>query len=369
MFRSWRPLALAAAVVFTAGLGVATAQTIIVTNVPAGAKVDVSLADASAGSGTADATGNAKIAANLLTPADGNEVVLDIHLDSCGDAWGVVANVHGFQPPPASVSCIRKEIPGPFVVRHVTTLVIDASDPPTLKIRQGPAPAEWLRHGEAAVPTAFVARRGLSIFGGGGINDFSNAIQQFCGDTSGCNAYSARPAFQGGGVYWFTRFLGAEVSYVRPLAITASGSGSNFSFNSSLQSNFIYATLNGGVRLRRVRIYGQAGGDFHQATSTTTQTVTPSTVTLADGTVETLAGGTQTSGFRTQGWGWLVGAGTEMWFSRAAAIYAQAGYAKVKGHETGGGDGSIDDKAGFVMFGFRVHVFGGDERPHAAATS
>jgi lipase len=44
MFRSWRPLALAAAVVFTAGLGVATAQTIIVTNVPPGAKVDVSLA-------------------------------------------------------------------------------------------------------------------------------------------------------------------------------------------------------------------------------------------------------------------------------------------------------------------------------------
>ncbi len=329
MLRSSRPLLLAVAVFLTAGLGVATAQTIIVTNVPAGAKVDVSLSGTSVGSGTADAAGDAKIAANLLTAADGNEVVLDIHLDSCGDAWGIVANVHGFQPAPASVSCIRKDIPGPFVVRHVTTLVIDASDPPTLKLRQGPAPAEWLRRGEAAVQTAFVARRGLSFFGGAGINDFSHAIQLFCGDsTNGCNGYATRPTFQVGGVYWITRFLGAEVSYVRPLAITTNGTGTNFVFQSSLQSNFVYVTANAGVRLKRVRMYGQVGGDFHQATSTTTQTVDPMPETLSDGTTETLPGGTETLSFRTQGWAWLLGGGAEFWFSRSAAIYTQAGYAK-----------------------------------------
>jgi hypothetical protein len=59
---------------------------------------------------------------------------------------------------------------------------------------------------------------------------------------------------------------------------------------------------------------------------------------------------------QTQGWGWMLGGGLEVWMAPAVGLYADAGFVKLKGASIGGGEARLDDRMRYVTFGLRVHI-------------
>jgi hypothetical protein len=104
-----------------------------------------------------------------------------------------------------------------------------------------------------------------------------------------------------------------------------------------------------------VRLYGIAGLNHHEATSTTTQTFDDTTV-VVNGVTQTIPGGTQSFGQKFSGWNWVFGGGFEMWFSGAVALYGEVNVVKLKSPPSGGGEGGLDDRALVAIVGARVHI-------------
>jgi hypothetical protein len=359
MTSPWRPLALAAALNVIVAVGVATAQTVIVTNAPPGSTVELALDAATVASATADPAGQARLALDLSRHAGRPDMDVRIYVDVCGPLRRVVVVEGGVQPPPPADTCVRKDIVGLFIVRQVTTLVVDVTEPrPAVWISQGPAPAEWLRRAQEQVASARVQRRlptGLELFGGGGLVKVSDVVAQACGDVAACKGKSSRPAYAFGGAYWFTTFLAAEVSYMKPADVKVTGSGDTYHFSSVLDARLVTVVGKVGASVGPVRLYGQAGVNHHQATSSTTNTIDDTTVTI-DGVDQIVKGGTQTFEFKTAGWNWVLGGGAEVWANKKVAVYAEVGRAKLRGADQAGGEGRIDYGATSLVVGLRFHL-------------
>ena len=137
----WRPLALAAALTVTVAVGVATAQTVIVTNAPVGSTVELALNAATIGTATANSRGQATLAVDLSRHARKTETDVHIYIDVCGQMRRVQLAESGLQPPPQENGCTRREIVGLFVMRQVTTFVVDVTEP---------RPAVWIESGTCA---------------------------------------------------------------------------------------------------------------------------------------------------------------------------------------------------------------------------
>ena len=354
MIEPWRLLVLAAVLNATVGIGVATAQSVIVRNAPPGSTIELVLNAARIGSATADPSGDATLAVNL--PGNVDETDVHIYVDTCAKLQRVLLVEHGLQPPPPAQACTRTGMVRLFAVRRASTLVVDLAGPsPAVWLAQGPAPREWLRQGPVTERAWKPLPTGLVLFGGGGFAKFSDAVALACGTVSPCTGNDSRVTYAVGAAYWFTRFLAAEATYVKPANVTANGSGDTFRFDSSLDARVLTVTGMVGVPLGPVRLYGQAGANYHRATSSTTETIDDVTVTLDDVT-ETIPGGTQTFEMKTAGWGWLFGGGLEAWVVPSLAIYAEAGRAALKGAARDGGEGAIDDRVTFMLIGARVHI-------------
>jgi hypothetical protein len=357
----WRPLALAVALNVTVVVGVAKAQTVIVTNAPPGSTVELALNADTLGSATADPHGAATLAVNLSAHGGKTQTDVRIYVDVCSNLRRVLLVEQSMPPPPLKDGCVRKEIPRLFLLSGVTTLVVDVSQPaPAVWLRQGPVPAEWLSQ-EPQVLRAARAREnsptGLVLFGGGDLAKFRDAVKLGCGDVGGCAGTNFRVAYSAGAAYWFTRFLAAEASYVKPSNATFNGSGDNFRFNGYLDARVVTVTGKVGVPIGRVRLYGQAGVNYHQETSSTTQTIDDSVVTV-DSVTTTIKGGTQTFTLKTAGWGWLFGGGVEIWAVPKFAVYAEGGRARLNGADLNGGEARIDDRVTFILVGARVRIGG-----------
>lgn len=352
----WRLPALAAALHFAAGA--AAAQTVIVRDAPPRSTVEAQLNAQAATAATADANGDATLSVSL--PVDVNETTVRAFVDLCGSVVRVLLVESGLAPPPQAPGCQRKEAVGRIMaMRRVTTFVVDlAGSEPSVHLRQGPAPAEWLRRGanaEGVSRFAGSAPTGLLLFGGGGLTTFSNLEQVACGTASSCVGDSLGRTVAAGAAFWIARFVGAQASYVKPASLTTTGGGGNFRFNSDLDVDMVTAAGNVGGSIGRVRIYGQGGLNHHRATFKTTETVDDATVTI-DGVTQTIKGGTQTLELKTAGWGWLIGGGVEIWMTRAVALYAEGSQARLKGAALGGGEGRMDDHATSLVFGARVRI-------------
>jgi hypothetical protein len=357
--KPWRPMALAALLTVSVGVGAAVAQTVIVTNAPPGSTIELVLNEATVRSATANPGGEATLPLNLSASIGRAEADAHVYVDVCGNLRRVVLVERGLQPPPKEVACDRKEIAGLYLVRKGTSLLVDlAGSNPMVWLRQGPVPAEWLRQG-SETPAAARAWRplptGLVLSGGGDFTKFRDALAVACGNVTNCAGNNSGFAYTAGVAYWFTRFLAAEASYVRPAKVTANGSGDTYRFNSSLEAHVLTVAGKVGVPVGPVRFYGQAGADYHRATSSTTETVDDTTVTIDD-VVTTIPGGTQTFELKTEGWGWLFGGGVEVWVARSIGIYAEVGRAALKGSAFPNGEGPIDDRLTFVLFGARFHI-------------
>jgi len=362
MMAPWRPLAFAAALNMIVVVGVTTAQTVMVTKAPRGATIELALNAATIGTATADATGKAILPVNLSARGGRTEADVQIFVDVCGDLRRVLLVEPGLQPQPPQIGCTRRELAGVFLMRQITTMVVEVTaSAPAVWLRQGPVPTAWLGEDSGRISSKQLRRpspKGLVLFGGGGLASFKYATAVACGNVTDCTGKDSRLAYTAGATLWVARFLAAEASYTKPADVTASGVEGYYRFNNSLDTSMWTVAGKVGLPLGAVRVYAQAGADRHQATSTTTQTNADRTYTGADGNAATLTGGTQTFVLRTAGWGFSYGGGIEVWVGRKLGIYAEFDRAKLLGASRDGDPGRMDERVTAFRLGIRFRPFG-----------
>jgi len=348
--------ALALALTAIAGVSVASAQTVIVRSASPGATIELTMDGGRSASGTADAQGDVTL---TPPPATAESSEAQLYVDVCGSIVRVM--LVRLRPGPPEPGCTRTEIGSVFIVRAVTTFVIDIDGThASAHISQGPPPRSWIDRGtEPQKPgrTYGTPQTGLMLSGAAGFSRFDNAVNIMCGDITQCQSNNFGLALAFGADYWIRKFAAAHVSYVRPADVTAVGSGDTYRFDSTLESRMLLLGGKLGGVAGPARIYGVGGVVYHEAVSTTHQTINDTTV-VVDGVPQTIPGGTQTYAQKTQGWSWFVGGGVEGWFINRLAVYGELVTPKVKGAPTTGGEGGIDDRAWIVVAGVRVRIGG-----------
>ena len=180
-----------------------------------------------------------------------------------------------------------------------------------------------------------------SLVGGIGRGDYRDVVLIACGTAETCNGDKAGLVFSGGLTFWVNRFIGAEASYSKPSKTKVNGSGSNYSFSSSLDTNMLTIAGRGGFPAGPVRISGLFGWDYQDSVLKTT---------------DTISGASQNTEVETKGWGMTWGAGMEIWVSTRIAISVDAGVAALKGDPTGGGEVRLDDRFRYISGGVRVRI-------------
>jgi hypothetical protein len=342
----------------TVGAGTATAQTVIVRNARPASKIEVQVDEEAAKSTPADANGDATLA---LALAQGNDESVRFFVDVCDELVRVHLVRSGVQPAPSEAGCNRNEIWGLYLMRPVTTFVVDVEGTvASIHLTQGPAPVAWLGRGQLTEHTRkyFQATppTGLVLFGGVGPATFSDAVNTTCGDAPTCTGSHIIGVAAAGATYWIGRFVGAQISLIKPAQVTATGSGNTYHFNSTVSSRLLTVAGAVGGPAGPVKLYALAGANYHQATFTTTETIADTTV-VVNNVTQTIPGGTQTFEHKTQGWNWMVGGGLEAWATRPVAFYVEAQRARLKATDIGSGEGGIDDNLTFIVVGARVHIW------------
>jgi hypothetical protein len=346
MRESWRSLAVAATFITTVGAGVATAQTVIVTKVPAELTIEF-VANATAVKPTGTDSGGIRFAANLFQNATKVQTDARVYVDRCGKVTRVFLVESALEPPDKAPGCDRVDNRTLFVVRRNTTLVVDlGGTDPTVWLNQGPAPTAWLRpdvEGDHPTRNWRLAPKGLVLSSGWNLAKYSNAVANACGNVTDCTGSKYQSGYALSAGYWVTSFLGAEVSYLKPSNVTSDGSGDNYHFTSFLESRLATIAVKAGVPIGPVRVYGEAGASYSRTKFSTTEVFSDS------------PGGTETIEMQTKGWGYLIGGGVEGWVVRSIALYAEVGSTAIKGKPMVG-EGSINDSMLFATAGVRVRL-------------
>jgi hypothetical protein len=350
--RALVPAVAAVVGLLTVGADAVRAQTVYVRQAPPASPVEIVLNGKPVASGTADANGDAILPLNLSALIGRAEMDANVLVDVCGELRRVLISDRGMRPPVPDPGCDRREIIGVFLVRRVTSLVVNVGGVnPTVLLVQGsydlrdPRPARaWGR-----------APRGLVLFGGAGFGRVRDAERIACGTLDDCSADGALGAFNAGATFWIASVVGAEVSYLRPAQFDIRGSGEGFRFTSAFDVEM--ATIAGtvGVPVGAVRMYGKIGTNYQRSTFSTTQSHDPQTI-VVDGVEQTIQGTSQTLVLNTSGWGWYYGGGVETWITRSIGLYGEVTRATLKGEPDNGGEGLIDDALTSVFLGLRVRI-------------
>lgn len=336
-----------------AAASVAQAQTVIVTKAPPDAPVEFVLNEATVATGTTDQSGSATLTASPAGAARG-DMDAQIYVDACDTLRRVVVVNRSVPVPAAGPGCVRSQIAGLFLVRPISTLVVDVTGPvPTVLLRQGrftPRPPGEVRTWNPS-PT------GLVVSGAAGFGSLRDPAVTGCGDVTDCTGDGAGLAYAAGAAFWFTRIIAAEVVYMRPSEATATGQGTNFRFETSVDTHLLTLAGKIGIPAGPVRIYGKGGATRTWATIFTTQT-SDDVVQTIGGVSTTIPGGTTEFGLKTEGWGWIAAGGLEGWVNRSLAIYVEGGRAALKGSavEDAGAEGSFDDALTYIGAGLKVRI-------------
>ena len=343
MSKPLRLLALAAVYCLTIGAGLGSAQTVVATNAPQGSSIELVLNGEAVGTATVDPSGHASLPVNLVQQLKKDQTDLYIFVEQCGDTWRVILAERGNQPPVPPADCDRRDM-GLFLVRRVSTLVVNVGGAsPTVLLVQGrfdPRNPRPIRPWNAA-PT------GPVLSAGGGLMRFSEVESVACGDVSNCSGGGFTLGYTVGAAYWFKPFLAAEVSFVKPAETTASGAGENFQFTSALDARALAVAGKVAVPAGPIRVYGKAGGTFHQATFETSQTYDAASAPGA---------GTQVFEVKTEGWGWLFGGGVEVWLRRRLGAYLEVDFLKLKGSPIDDAAGDLSERVMSIVLGAHVHI-------------
>ena len=339
----WRRVATTAAVVV--GMArIGSAQTVYLRNAPAGSGVEVLVNAASAGTGTVDAEGEAKIPFTI--PDGKTEMDSSVFVDTCdaGKLRKVVIVDRNRQPPPPAETCDRREISGVFWVRPLNTVVVDVGGvaPSLLLVRGSYTPPKPVAEGSEDEP-ARPLPSGLMMFGGGAFTNFRDVGILACGNAP-CTSHASGFTYTFGVDVWLTRFIGVEGAYLHPHKTKATGGdGSTYNFTTTLDSDVWTMAGKVGAQVGVVRLYGKGGLNYHQATNKTEESI------------EQLR---QTFEYKTTGWSWLFGGGAEVWLGerQRVAIYGDGGIMRIKGNAEGGGEAQIDDRLKYFSVGVKVRL-------------
>src|SRR4051812_46827490 len=227
-------LLVAAALLIAMGTGKAAAQTVMVRHVPAGETVEVFLNATKVATAVVEASGETSLPLNLRDNNAGKtEMDANIFIDVCDKVRRVIVVERGQPAATQEPGCDRREISGLYAVTREHTLVVDLGGAnPTMMLIKGSydpnRPRTW-----NASPT------GLVVFGGVGRADLRDAVSISCGNAPTCNGNDAGFSFTAGLDVWPKPWVGATASYFRPPKVTAKGTGSNFSFDSTLEPQVI----------------------------------------------------------------------------------------------------------------------------------
>jgi hypothetical protein len=343
-----RLLSVAAALVLTAGSGTAAAQTLYVRRTPAGSTVDLVVNTTKAGSAKADAAGDVRIPFDLPALTKKEEIDARVYVDTCGEARRVLIAERDVAPLPPEESCTRQELIGVFLVRRVSSLVVNVATPvATLLLRQGSYSLQ-ARGPRRQAPQGFV------VFGGGVRAKYTDAVSFGCADVPVCEGNDAGYGYTAGAEYWFGRYIAAEGSYFKPPELTIVGSSTGYRFNSFFEPHLFTVAGKVGVPIGPVRLYGRAGFNYHRGESGTTQHTDETSTIDENGVVTITPARDVTVEAETKGWAWLVGGGIEVWVAPKFALYAEAGTGGVKGDSGVVSQGRIDDRLISATAGVKV---------------
>ncbi|MEX2663797.1 MAG: outer membrane beta-barrel protein [Vicinamibacterales bacterium] len=330
-------LLLIAAVTILGMASSAAAQTVMVRGAAPGDTVEVMVNGAVAGTGTVDATG-VGTAGFALPPgaAASPEMNVRLYVDACGTTRRVHVVEQAQLPPDPQADCTRSDIGGIYWVRPRSTIVVFVANPiPTILLRQG-----------SYNPNAGGPRRpsptGLVLFGGGGLAQLPDLFVVPCGNVSECGGDETVGAFTAGAGFWLTRWFGVEASYTRPSKLSGEGTFVDFTFTDTVDLHVVNVVGKLAIPLGPVRLYGQGGGNWHEGTSTT---------------VQTLGEDSQTFEFKAEGWGWTAGAGIEAWVAPAFALYLEGNLSQLNGDAIDDSRREFSNRMRTVVFGARVKLF------------
>lgn len=338
---------LAALVATIAAATVVSAQTVIVKDAPAGGTVDIVVNNTVVASDTANANGRLTLVVPGANRADMDALIA---VDSCGTRRRIVFTQPSVTAAAPDAACLRREIAGLFVVRPVSTIVFNVEGPhPRLLLRQGPfnpdaPPKTW-----AAVPG------GLMISGSTGFGTFGNVGLVQCGNLTDCAADDTGFSLGAGAEFWFARYFAVEVGYLKPVVANWEGAGTGFSFSGEQDVRLFTAGAKVGLPTGPVRVFARGGVNKHRGLSTLSQKIDDTTITV-DAVTTTITGGTQQIQLETEGYGYYVGAGLELWLNRHVAPFFGADYQKIKGSDRSDGEGLMDDRHISVTLGIRLRL-------------
>ena len=344
-----RPVALSAALHLMIGFSLVSAQTVVVRNAPPQASIEFVLNGTVTATATAGADGLATLTATKGALGDREMMDVFVWVDECGSTRRVLVMNRVEQPPPVE-GCRRSQVAGLFLLQRVSTILIDVeTGSPTIRLRQGQLPEEWLRpptSSAAKGPRISIAPRGAILFGGAETASLGGVLEPACGDVTGCTATNRALSFAGGLSYWFSQYAAVEVTYMRPSAIDANGSAERFRFDSDIDGGLLVVAGKGGFPIGRVRLFGTLGVDRHRATFTTHETIDDTTT----------PGGTTTLQWRTEGWAPVFGGGVEVWLTSSIGIYGEFARLGLKGAEDGVGEAEIDKTMTALIVGGRYRL-------------
>jgi hypothetical protein len=340
LMESWRQLALATVVTLTLAAGISSAQTVIVKNAPPGSSVEVVVnQDATGVTSDVDTSGVATVVIGLFKDPAKLETDAQIFIDVCDKKRRILIAERGVLAAPPEKGCNRTDMGGWFLLKPVSSLLIDAGGPsPTLLLRQGRVslnPSTTL----SGVPT------GVVLFGGGAYTSIGDVRLLMCGTVGNCSGGSSGFKYSGGVAYWFAPFLAAEATWIRPYEVNAEGTVSNFRFNSSYDADIFTVAGVVGIPAKAARPFGKVGANYHRAIFATTQTQTDATENA-----------TQNYHVKTDGWGFVFGGGVEVWIKPTFGFYGEAGYGKIKGEPLDDEEGPANFGLTYVLFGARIHI-------------
>jgi hypothetical protein len=309
----------------------------MIRNAPAGGTIEVVHNADVVATGTADQAGEATLKFDRAAGGGTSDIDANVFVDVCPDNLRRVIIVErGQQIAPQPAGCERRDTGALFLVRRISTLIVNVGGTlPTVVLRQGTV--------RVGPPRIRRAPRGLVVFGGIGTSRSRDLELIACGSVAECSGERGGPAYQAGAAVWFTRWLAAEGTYFRPSQGEATGTVTDFTFNTTLEADLVMISAKAGVPLGPVRLYGQFGTNYHWATFTTTQTTGDLTQTFL---------------LETSGWGWSFGGGGEVWVVPAFALYGEFGRHALKGSTTDGVEGAMNDRLTSVFFGARVRIAG-----------
>jgi hypothetical protein len=347
----------AAAVIAILHTASADAQTVIVRKAPADSTIEVVLNTTTVSTAKPDAAGEARLPVELLKTTKKEETDASMYIDVCDQTQRIVIVERGVTPPNQG-TCERRSIAPLFLLRTITTMVIDLSGTgQTLRLRQGRAPDDWLKDKPVGVPVVRrLAPTGFVVSGGAGFSWMGGVVEEACGNVSNCSGDDSGLALQAAAGFWFGQYIGVEASYLEPPEVTVHGDGGTFRFDTALDAHVFGVAGKVAAAIGPVRIYGKIGPTYHRALRTTNETIDPVTIVTDDVVTTVSPGGTQIVYLNTQGWGWMFGGGLEGWLTNRVAIYGELERAAIKGDSRTAAQGSIDSNALSVLVGVRVHL-------------